>query len=64
MLSWDDLRYFLTVARTGSTLAAAKMLRVNQTTVARRIAGLEEATGLTLFERRHRPRRGARRRCG
>ncbi len=52
MLGWDDLRYFLTVARTGSTLAAARALRVNQTTVARRIAGLEEATGLTLFERR------------
>lgn len=52
MLSWDDLRYFLTVARTGTTLAAAKALRVNQTTVARRIAGLEEATGLSLFERR------------
>ncbi len=52
MLGWDDLRYFLTVGRTGSTLAAAKMLRVNQTTVARRISGLEEATGLVLFERR------------
>lgn len=52
MLNWDDLRHFLTVARTGSTLAAAKALRVNQTTVARRIAGLEEATRLTLFERR------------
>lgn len=52
MLAWDDLRYFLEVARTGSTLAAAKPLRVNQTTVARRIAALEAATGLILFERR------------
>jgi DNA-binding transcriptional LysR family regulator len=52
MLCWDDLRYFLAVARTGSTLAAAKALRVSQTTAARRVAALEEATGLQLFERR------------
>lgn len=52
MLAWDDLRYFLTVARTGSTLAAARTLGVNQTTVARRVAALEEASGLVLFERR------------
>ena len=30
MLDWDDLRYFLAVAREGSTLAAAKVLGVNQ----------------------------------
>ena len=49
---WNDWRAFLAVARSGSTLAAARALRVSQTTVARRIAGLEEALGLTLFERR------------
>jgi len=38
MLDWNDLRYFLAVARDGSTLAAARELRVSQTTVARRIA--------------------------
>lgn len=52
MLCWDDLRYFLAVARTGSTLAAARQLKVSQTTAARRVAALEEATGLHLFERR------------
>ena len=52
MLCWDDLRYFLAVARTGSTLAAAKSLKVSQTTAARRVAALETATGLHLFERR------------
>lgn len=52
MLCWDDLRYFLAVARTGSTLGAAKALKVSQTTAARRVAALEEATGLHLFERR------------
>lgn len=52
MLDWNDLRYFLAVADHGSTLAAARALRVSQTTVARRIAALEEAIGLTLFEKR------------
>lgn len=52
MLDWNDLRYFLAVAETGSTLAAGKKLKVSQTTAARRIAALEEALGLTLFERR------------
>jgi len=52
MLDWNDLRYFLAVARDGSTLAAAKALRVSQTTVARRIAALETALGFPLFEKR------------
>ena len=52
MLDWNDIRYFLAVARQGSTLAAARALRVSQTTVARRIAALEEALGITLFDKR------------
>ena len=52
VLDWNDLRYFLAVARTGSTLAAGRDLRVSQTTAARRVAALEAALGLTLFERR------------
>lgn len=52
MLDWNDLRFFLAVADQGSTLAAGRALRVSQTTVARRIAALEEALGLTLFEKR------------
>jgi DNA-binding transcriptional LysR family regulator len=52
MLDWNDLRFFLTVARDGSTLAASRRLRLSQTTVARRIAALERALGLALFERR------------
>ena len=52
MLDWNDLRYFVAVADQGSTLKAGRMLRVSQTTVARRIAALEESAGLTLFERR------------
>jgi len=52
MLDWNDLRYFLAVAEQGSTLAAGRALRVSQTTVARRIAALEEALGMPLFEKR------------
>ena len=52
MFDWNDLRYFLAVAREGSTLAAGRALRVSQTTVARRIAALEQALGLPLFEKR------------
>jgi DNA-binding transcriptional LysR family regulator len=52
MLDWNDLRYFLSVADHGSTLAAGRALRVSQTTVARRIAALEDAIGLPLFEKR------------
>ncbi|KGB55270.1 LysR family transcriptional regulator [Sphingopyxis sp. SE2] len=52
MYDWNDLKAFLAVAETGSTLSAAQALRVSQTTVARRIAALEAATSLNLFERR------------
>jgi len=43
MYDWGDLRFFLATARRGSTLAAARELGVNQTTIARRIAALETA---------------------
>jgi DNA-binding transcriptional LysR family regulator len=52
MLDWNDLRYLVAVADQGSTLKAGKALRVSQTTVARRIAALEEELGLSLFDRR------------
>jgi DNA-binding transcriptional LysR family regulator len=52
MFDWNDVRYFIAVAREGSTLAAARALRTSQTTVARRVAALEEALGVPLFEKR------------
>ena len=54
MTDWNDLRYFLAVAETGSTLGAGKKLRVSQTTAARRIAALERELGAPLFERTRR----------
>ena len=52
MFDWNDVRHFLAVARTGSTLTASRELKISQPTVARRVAALEEALGVTLFERR------------
>jgi DNA-binding transcriptional LysR family regulator len=52
MFDWNDARFFVAVAESGSTLAAGRALRVSQTTVARRIAALEASLGLTLFDKR------------
>lgn len=51
MFDWNDLRYLLAVARHGSTLAAARKLQVNQSTVQRRLAELEARLKLRLIER-------------
>lgn len=50
-LDWDDLRYFAELARTGSLSAAARRLKVDHSTVARRVGGLEESLGVRLFDR-------------
>jgi DNA-binding transcriptional LysR family regulator len=50
-LNWDDLRYFLEVARTQRASSAAKRLGVDHTTVARRIRELEAALGTLLFDK-------------
>lgn len=50
-LVWDDLRVFLTIAREGSLSAAARRLNVDQSTVGRRLAALEETTNARLFDR-------------
>lgn len=52
MFDWNDLRYFLAVARAGSTLAAAKALGVNQSTVHRRLQEFERQLGCQLVQRR------------
>ena len=51
MIDWDDVRYFLAVARGGSVRAAAERLEVNHSTVLRRIAQLEERLGAQMFEK-------------
>lgn len=51
-MHWDDVRYLLALQRCGSLAAAARALRVDQTTVGRRLSALEESLGTRLFERR------------
>lgn len=51
MNSWDDLRYFLAVARKGSIRGAATKLNVNHSTVSRRIDAFERNLDARLFER-------------
>ncbi len=51
MINWDDIKYFLEVARSGNITAAAKKLGVNHSTVSRRIQALEEQNGVRLFDR-------------
>ena len=52
MIDWDDIRYFLAVARGGSVRAAAEGLGVYHSTVLRRIAELEKRLGAQMFEKR------------
>lgn len=50
-MQWDDLRFLVEIGRGGSLAAASRRLRVDQTTVARRLRALERRLGATLFER-------------
>ncbi len=51
MFDWDNIRFFLHVARSGSIRGAASVLEVNHATVLRRIASMEKQLGARLFER-------------
>jgi DNA-binding transcriptional LysR family regulator len=51
MFDWNDLKYFLAVARHGTTLAAAKALGTSQSTVHRRLKILEGRLGRSLITR-------------
>jgi DNA-binding transcriptional LysR family regulator len=51
VFDWDDARFFLAIARARSLSAAGRGLRVQQSTVGRRLAGLEGALGARLFDR-------------
>jgi len=51
MPHWDDLRYFLAIAREGSLASAGRALQVDATTVGRRLTVLEEELGTRLFDR-------------
>jgi DNA-binding transcriptional LysR family regulator len=50
-MNWDDVRFFLSVARTGQFLAAARKIGVNHATLSRRVTALEQALKAQLFIR-------------
>ncbi len=54
MFDWEDLRHFAALARDKSLSAAARRLKVDHATVARRIAALEASLALKLVDRRPR----------
>jgi DNA-binding transcriptional LysR family regulator len=50
-INWNDLRYVLAVGRAGTLAGAARVLGVNETTVGRRIAAIEDVLGVHLFDK-------------
>ncbi|NTF30647.1 LysR family transcriptional regulator [Rhizobium skierniewicense] len=50
-MNWDDVRIFLSVARSGQFLSAARKLGVNHATLSRRVSALETTLGSQLFLR-------------
>ncbi len=50
-MNWDDVRYFLALARTRSVRAAGASLGVSHSTIARRVETLESSLGVKLFDR-------------
>jgi len=50
-LSWDDLEVFLAVCRAGTLSGAARQLKVDHSTVLRRVGALEAALSTRLFDR-------------
>jgi DNA-binding transcriptional LysR family regulator len=48
---WSDIRYFLAVSRTGTLAGAGRELKVEATTVGRRLVAFEQALGARLFDR-------------
>lgn len=51
-LSWDDLRVVHAIGKGGALSSAAEMLGINSSTIARRLAKVEETLSVTLFDRR------------
>jgi len=51
MLDWDDLKTFLAISRHGNLSAAARALKVSQTTMGRRLEHLHDRAGARLLER-------------
>ena len=51
MLNWNDLNSFITLSRSKKLITAAKKLKIESTTIARRISRLEESLKTQLFHK-------------
>jgi DNA-binding transcriptional LysR family regulator len=52
MFDWNDLKFFLELARQGRLMPAARRLKVDHTTVSRRISELERDLAVKIFDRK------------
>jgi DNA-binding transcriptional LysR family regulator len=50
-MEWDEFKYFLAVARSGSLTGAGRVLKASAATVGRRMTALESRLGARLFDR-------------
>lgn len=50
-MEWSDIRVFMEVVRAGSMAAATSLLRMDHSTISRRISRLEREAGVPLFDR-------------
>src|SRR5947207_2945394 len=50
LMNWDDLRIIAAVRDEGTYAGASTRLRIDETTVARRLARIQRTLGVTLFE--------------
>lgn len=50
-IAWDDLKLLLAIGRAGSLAGAARALKVNHSTVFRRLQSCETALGVRVFDR-------------
>ena len=52
-MDWEQLRFFLELARAGRLVIAARRMEVDHTTVSRKVQALEKSLGRALFLREH-----------
>ena len=50
-MNWNDLRYILAISRGGTLAQAARLLAVDDSTVARRLIAMQDAIGTRLYHR-------------
>src|SRR5262245_65044415 len=50
-MNWNDVRYVLAISRGRTLAAAARLLGVDSTTVARRLSAVQETLGARLYQR-------------